>query len=152
MHPSELFKFLHILAVVTALGANLTYAYWLGRAGRDRQQLVFVIESVRRLDRRIANPAYIVAAIAGVGLVVTGGYSFSSSWLVTAIGIYALIAIAGITIYRPAMRTQLALARSAPESDAYGVAARRSRVVGIVVTVGVLAIMGLMVVKPTLWS
>ena len=152
MEPFEIFKLVHILAVITALGANLTYAFWLGRAGRDPAHLVWVIESIRRLDRRVANPAYIVAALAGAAVVVTGPYSFRSAWIEAAIGIYFLIAILGISVYAPAIRAQLALARTAPESDAYGSAARRSQTIGLVVTAMVLVIVVLMVLKPTLWA
>ena len=145
-------KYLHILAVVVALGANFTYAFWLTRAGRESERLVFVIESIRRLDRRVANPAYIVAAIAGVGIVLTGPYGFETPWIVAAIVLYVLVAILGISLYGPAVRAQLDLARHAPESEAYGAAARRSQALGLFVTAIVLVIVGLMVFKPSLWA
>ncbi|MEO5964096.1 MAG: DUF2269 family protein [Candidatus Limnocylindrales bacterium] len=148
----QVFRLVHILSVVTALGANLTYAFWLRRAGRDSTHLVFVIESVRALDRRVANPAYIVAAIAGVGIVLSGPYGLGSPWIVTAIGLYVLIAALGITVYAPAIRTQLDLARRAPQSDAYVTAARRSQAIGLMVTGLVLLIVVLMVLKPALWA
>lgn len=152
MQPWQVLKLVHILSVVTALGANLTYAFWLRRAGRDSAQLVFVIESIRRLDRRVANPAYIVAALAGVGIVLTGPYGFGAPWIVTAIVLYVLVAVLGITVYAPAIRTQLDLARRAPESDAYGASAARSRRIGAAVTGIVLVIVALMVLKPALWA
>lgn len=152
MEPWIVLKYLHILAVVVALGANLSYAFWLRRAGRDSAQLVFVIESIRRLDRRVANPAYILAALAGVGIVLTGPYGFEAPWIVAAIVLYVLVAVLGITLYGPAVRAQLALARTDPASDAYTAAARRSQVLGIVVTAIVLVIVWLMVGKPALWA
>jgi uncharacterized membrane protein len=152
MEPWQVFKLVHILAVITALGANFTYAFWLARAGRDSDRLVFVIESVRRLDRRVANPAYIVAAIAGLAIVATGPYGLGSPWIVSAIVLYVLVAVLGITLYGPAVRAQLALARTDPSSAAYGLAARRSQLVGLVVTAIVLVIVGLMVLKPQLWA
>jgi uncharacterized membrane protein len=145
-------KYVHILAVVVALGANFTYAFWLTRAGRDSERLVFVIESIRRLDRRVANPGYIVAAIAGVGIVLTGPYRFETPWIVAAIVLYVLVAVLGIALYAPAVRVQLELARRAPESEAYGAAARRARALGLLVTAIVVVIVGLMVFKPALWG
>ncbi|HET7830521.1 MAG TPA: DUF2269 family protein [Candidatus Limnocylindrales bacterium] len=145
-------KYVHILAVIVALGANFTYAFWLTRAGRESERLVFVIESIRRLDRRVANPAYIVAAIAGVGIVLTGPYRFETPWIVAAIVLYVLVAVLGIALYAPAIRAQLDLARRAPESEAYGVAARRAQALGILVTAIVVVIVGLMVFKPALWG
>jgi uncharacterized membrane protein len=148
----QVFKYVHILAVITALGANFTYAFWLSRAGRDRDRLVFVIESVQRLDRRVANPAYVTAALAGLGIVFTGPYGLGEPWIVAAIFLYVLVAVLGITIYGPAVRAQLALARSDPSSKAYGTAARRAQVMGLVVTAIVLVIVALMVFKPQLWA
>ena len=42
-------KFLHVLPVIVAVGANLTYAFWLRAAGRDRDRLVFAITVIRRM-------------------------------------------------------------------------------------------------------
>jgi uncharacterized membrane protein len=152
MEAWQVFKYVHILAVITAVGANFTYAYWLARAGRDPVRLVFVIESVQRLDRRVANPAYIVAFLAGLAIVATGPYGLGSPWIVTAIVLYVLIAVLGISLYGPAVRRQLDLARTDPSSEAYGQAARRSQVLGILVTAIVLVIVALMVFKPALWG
>ena len=58
----------------------------------------------------------------------------------------------GITVYAPAMRNQLDLAQRAPASRAYAGAARRSRMLFFVVTGLVLVIVGLMVLKPSLWA
>jgi uncharacterized membrane protein len=148
----QAFKVVHILAVIVALGANLTYLFWMGRASAEPTNLVFVIESVRRLDRKVANPAYIVAALAGIGIVLAGPYGFEAPWIVAAIGLYLLVAILGITIYAPAIRTQLDLAQRAPTSSAYAAAARRSRTLFFLVTGLVLVIVVLMVTKPSLWA
>jgi uncharacterized membrane protein len=145
-------KYVHILAVVTAVGANLTYAFWLARAGRQPDRLVFVIESIQRLDSRVANPAYIVAALAGIGIVLTGPFGFEEPWIATAIVLYVVVAFLGIVFYAPALRHQLALAGAAPEGPEYAGAARRSQLLGLAMIVIVLVIIGLMVLKPALWA
>jgi len=152
MEPWLVLRFVHILSVIVALGANLTYLFWMGRARSDPTQLVFVIESIRRLDRGVSNPSYILAAIAGIGIVLTGPYGFETPWIVTSIALYVLVAVLGITVYAPAMRTQLDLARRAPASSAYASAARRSRALFFFVTALVLTIVALMVLKPPLWA
>jgi uncharacterized membrane protein len=152
MEAWVVFKYLHIVAVITALGANLTYQFWLSRAKGSPGELVFVLESIGRLDRRVANPAYIAAAIAGVAIVLTGPYRFESPWIVSAIVLYVLVAVLGITLYAPAARAQRDLAGRAPDSPAYATAARRTQVLGLVVTAMVLVIVWLMVVKPALWG
>lgn len=142
-------KLVHILSVITAVGANLTYQFWYARAGQEQDRLVWVIESVRRLDRRVANPAYLVAALAGIGIVVTGPYTFQMPWIAAAIVIYIAIAMLGAMLYAPAMRLQLELARTAPASDEYRVAAKRTRTLGMIATGMVLLIVILMVLQPT---
>jgi uncharacterized membrane protein len=150
VQPWQVLKLVHILAVIVALGANFTYAYWLARAGRDRDRLVFVIEAIHGLDRRIANPAYIVVFLAGVGIILTGPFTFETLWVGAAIVLYVLVALLGITVYAPVMRRQLALAATEPTSPEYAAVARRSRLIGLGITAIVVVIVALMVLKPTL--
>jgi uncharacterized membrane protein len=145
------FKLLHILAVVTAVGANATYQFWYSRAAKSPEQLVWVLANVRALDRRVTNPAYIVAAIAGAGIILGGsGYTFEMPWIALSIVIYIAVAILGVAVYAPAMRRQAELATSAPGSAAYEASARRSRMLGMTVMGLVLIIICLMVLRPTL--
>lgn len=141
-------KVIHVLSAITAVGANLTYAFWLRRAGRDRDLLPWTIASIRRLDSRIANPAYIVVLITGIGMVLAGAYSFETGWIAAAIVLYVMLAALGILAFAPAVRRQLAEAEADPTSEAYAAAARRSNILGIV-TVGIAVIIViLMVAKP----
>ncbi|HEX5013664.1 MAG TPA: DUF2269 family protein [Candidatus Limnocylindrales bacterium] len=143
-------KVIHILAAITALGANLTYPFWLRRAGNDRDRVLDTLDGIRALDRRIANPAYIVVFVVGVFLVLTGNLSFTTFWIGAAIVLFIVIAVLGATVYGPALRRQEAEARADITSPAYAAAARRQNVLGLVVTLLVVVIVGLMVFKPTL--
>jgi hypothetical protein len=73
-----LLKLVHVFAAIVAVGANVTYAFWLALAGQDRAKLVFAINGIRRLDSRVANPAYVVLALTGVPLVIVGRWSFTA--------------------------------------------------------------------------
>ena len=148
--PFLLLKVIHVLAAIVAVGANVTYAFWLRRAGRDRERLVWTLDGVRRLDRAIANPAYILLLITGVLMVLTGAYSFEQRWIALSIGLYAITAVIGITVYGPALRRQIAEAERDPTSEAYARAERRSTLLGIVTTAIVGLIVVLMVTKPAL--
>jgi len=99
-----LLKLVHVLAAIVAVGANVTYAFWLRLAGRDRDRLVWTIDGVRRLDRTIANPAYGVLLVTGVLMVVGGLYSFETGWIAAAIVLYVVTAIVGVALYGPAIR------------------------------------------------
>lgn len=143
-----LLKVVHVLAAIVAVGANVTYAFWLSRAGRDRERLIWSIEGVRRLDRKVANPGYIVLLITGIAMVLTGGYRFTQGWIATAIALYILTATLGIAAFAPAIRRQLAEAEADPGSEAYAAAARRVTLLGGLTTAIVGAIVFLMVTKP----
>ncbi len=143
-----LLKFLHVLFAITALGSNLTYAFWLRRAGRDQARILFAIEGIRFLDRRIANPAYILLLVTGIAVGLVGEWSFGRGWLATAIGLYVLTAIVGITLFAPAIRRQLAAAQRDPADAAYAAAARRTNRLALLTTAVVVTIVFLMVTKP----
>jgi uncharacterized membrane protein len=141
-------KLIHVLSAITAVGANVTYAFWLRRGGTDRERLLYSIDGVRRLDRTIANPAYIVVLVTGVLMVLTGAYSFETGWIAAAIVLYILTAIVGLTLFAPALRRQQAEAERDPTSPAYAAAANRSNLFGVLTTVIVIVIVYLMVAKP----
>jgi uncharacterized membrane protein len=143
-----LLKLVHVFAAIVAVGANVTYAFWMALAGQDRAKLVFAINGIRRLDSRVANPAYVVLALTGVPLVIVGRWSFTAPWIWLSIVLYLAIAFIGITLYAPAIRVQLRAAEEDPGSEVYGAAARRSNALGLVTLVVVSVIVGLMVLKP----
>lgn len=144
-----LLKALHVLAAIVAVGANVTYAFWLARAGRDQKRLVFAIDTIRWLDRSIANPGYILLAITGVGLVLSStSYSFTTGWIALSIVLYIIVAVLGFALFSPAIRRQLVEAERDPGSDAYAAAATRSNGFGLLTTAVVLVIVTLMVTKP----
>ena len=112
---------------------------------------MFVIESIQRLDNRVANPAYIVALFAGIGIVLTGPFGFGLAWIQAAIALYVVVAVVGIVGYAPALGRQLALAHRT-RGQWHLAAARRAQLLGLLLLVVVLLIVALMVFKPGLWS
>ena len=146
--PILALKTLHVLAAIVAVGINVSSTFWLARAGRDREKLLFVIAQVRRLDRSVANPGYIVLLATGLGMVALGAYPLTSGWILAALTLYVLVAILGITVFAPAIRIQLSEAERDPASPAYALAAARSRRLGALTTGIVTVIVVLMVAKP----
>jgi uncharacterized membrane protein len=130
----EILLLIHVLAAIVAVGANLTYAIWFRAAGTDQDRIVFVVRTVRMIDSRMANPAYIVR--------------FTTGWILAALVLYVATAVIGIAFFAPAIRRQLEEAERDVKSAPYRAAAARSTVLGIVTTVLVLVIVVLMVTKP----
>jgi uncharacterized membrane protein len=143
-------KVVHILAAIVALGANMTYPFWLRRAGNNRDRLLDALDGIRRLDSRVANPAYIVVFLVGILLVITGNYSFGTFWISAAIVLFIAIAILGAAAYGPALKRQEAEARADITSPAYAAAAQRQNIVGGILILLAVTIVFLMVAKPTL--
>lgn len=146
--PFLLLKLIHVVAAIVAVGANVTYAFWLRRAGHDRDQLAWAIRGIQTLDRRLANPAYIVLLITGAWMVLGGAFSFQTGWIIAALVLYVLLVIVGIFVYAPTIQRQLEEAERDPTSAAYAAIERRSTLLGISTLIAVLAIVVLMVTKP----
>jgi uncharacterized membrane protein len=143
-------KFVHIGAAIVAVGANVTYAYWLRRAGKDQGRLLDALDGVRTLDSRIANPAYIVLLLSGLVMIFTANIPLTTFWIAAAIVLYILVAIIGIVLYGPALRRQRAEAERDPNSPEYASAAMRGNILGLLTVAAVFVILVLMVFKPTL--
>ena len=148
LSPLLLLKLIHVLAAIVAVGANISSVLWLRRAGRDRQRLVFVIGTVRAIDRGVANPGYLVLLASGAAMIAGGFYPLGSGWILAALGLYALTAVVGVTLFAPAVRRQLAEAERDPASEAYAATARRTSALGLLTTGIVVVIVALMVFKP----
>ena len=146
-----LLKLVHILAAIAALGANLTYAFWMRRAERDPQHLPWAIGTIRRLDDTIATPSYVVVLVTGLLMVFGGHFSFSVSWIQLAIALYVLLVIVAVVAFAPALRRQIAAAERDPASTEYRELARRTLAYGWLTIAIVLVIAVLMVFKPALW-
>jgi uncharacterized membrane protein len=141
-------KFIHVLAAIAVVGPNITTAIWLRAAGSDRDRLLFAITTIRRIDRQVSIPAFGVLLVTGLLMVWTGGYDLTRGWLLTAIGIYAVIGIAGFTHMGPALRRLRAEVTRDPASAASAAALRTSTRYTLVSLLALIVIVGLMVTKP----
>lgn len=141
-------KVVHVLSAILAVGMSVASVYWLDRAGRDGDRLVWALEGARHLERRVANPAYIVVLLSGILMVSTGGYRFDQGWIATATFLYVFTAAFGILVYAPAVRLQRAEASAGPTSEAYARIARRTWWYSWLTIAIVVVIVMLMVTKP----
>lgn len=144
--------FVHVLSAVVGVGTNITYIALLAGAKRESDSVVYTLKTIRLLDSRLANPAYIVALLTGLVMAFTVPFPITTPWILSALILYLLIFILGIFVYTPAFRQQMRLAESeGAQSQAYQAAARRGNILIGVVTFLAVLIIFLMVVKPPLW-
>lgn len=143
-----LLKLVHVMAAMLAVGTNASAVFWLRTGGRDPDRLRFVIGGIRRLDRKVAIPAFGVLLLTGVPMVALGLYDFTRGWILLAIVLYLGLTIAGMTVMGPALKRVLAEAERDPQSQAFVEAQRTSMRYTIGSLAVLLGIVFLMVVKP----
>jgi uncharacterized membrane protein len=145
----NLLKTVHILAAIIAIGANLNYGVWAARGQRDPQHQSFALRGIKLIDDRIANPAYAVLLLTGLVMWLTT-WPLGTRWILSGIFLYVLVAALAITVISPALSRQIKLVDAGRgTSDEANAAAARLRGVGIFVSVVVIAIVFLMVFKPS---
>lgn len=143
-----LLKLIHILSAMLVVGPNATYVLWLSAAGRDQDRLAFAIRGVREMDRRLAVPSYGLLLLTGLLMVFFGEYDLTQGWLLVAIVLYLVVAIAGMTVMGPAIKRFRTEAARDPNSAAFD----QARATSVRYTWGsviiLLIIVTLMVTKP----
>ena len=146
-------KLVHVISAIVAVGTNVTYFVWLAAMKeRPPAEQSFALDTIKKLDSRLANPAYGVLPLTGVIMILVsdGLYEFTTFWILVAIGMYVLVGVFGGALFAPSLRRQTELvATDASGSAAYEAAARRTRTTGLLTMLPVAGILYLMVMKPT---
>lgn len=146
-------KWVHILAAIVAVGANVTYGIWTTRASRSPEALPFTLRGIKLIDDRVANPAYGLLLATGLLMAFVVQLSLTTPWLLTSLVLYLLVVLVGLLGYTPSLRRQIQLLESERfASPKYQTLARYTTMLGIVLTFLALIIVFLMVVKPGLWA
>jgi len=143
-------KAVHILMVIIALGANLSYPLWLYVGHKNPAHLPFALKGIQKLDDLIANPAYILSLFTGLGLCWYMHLNpLSVSWLWMSLILYAIAAGTGIAVYSPLLKKQIvALSTEGMAGKTYQHLNRKGRNTGIFIFLVAFAIILLMVAKP----
>ncbi|HAM49588.1 MAG TPA: hypothetical protein DCP92_02410 [Nitrospiraceae bacterium] len=151
--PYLLMKYLHVLAAIVAFGANVTYGIWITRASHHPDVMPFTLQVIKLIDDRLANPAYGLLLVIGLLMVFTVHLPLTTFWLLAALVLYALVVLIGLMGYTPTLRRQIQILESEGfNSPGYQTLARRGTILGVVLAILVMAIVFLMVVKPSPWA
>ena len=143
-------KLVHVASAIIAVGANVTYFVWLAAMrGRPQPAQSFALETISKVDRRVANPAYTVLPTPGVVMVLISPLGFTTFWIAVAIGLFVLLGLFGGLLFTPALRRLAAIVDTeGPEAAGYADAVRRVNARGLVTMLPVAGILYLMVFKP----
>jgi len=145
----DLIKYIHVLAAITAVGLNLSYGVWLALSERGPEHRVFVLRTIKRLDDWLANPAYVLLLLSGLGMVWVGSLSLGTTWIAVALGLYVVLVVLGLGVFSRSLSRQITVLESGSvDPTAYGAIARRTTVSGAILVLIALVIVFLMVAKP----
>jgi hypothetical protein len=134
-----LLKWIHVVAAITAVGANLTYGIWSSRAEREPAHLGFALHGIKFVDERVANPAYGVLLLTGLLMAI---------FYVGFLHLWVLLGIGG-ALYTPALKRQIQLLDTeGPTGAAFKAAGARAAGLGVFLGVLLIAIVFVMVFKP----
>jgi uncharacterized membrane protein len=142
-------KLLHVLAAIVAVGTNVTYFVWLRLVKDQSTDDAFVLNGLYALDRRLANPAYIVLPVTGIIMVLVGDIGFSTFWIAASLVLFVALAVFAGVAFTPSLKRQLQLAQTGGRgSPEYAAAAKRTTTTGALTMVIIAAIVFFMVMKP----
>ncbi len=143
-------KWLHIVAAAIAFGSNVTHFFWIIAANRDPVHRANILQLVKKIDDRLAVPAYAVMVACGA-VMWLWQWPLDSSWIVASLMLTALLSVMGIS-FGPFMRRWIHAAANPPAAN-QPLALLQLRLTcwwaGIVLTVPV--VLWFMVRKPALW-
>jgi uncharacterized membrane protein len=140
----------HILFAAVTVGATVAYATWIAFAEQHPEHLAFTIRAVRRSDRVLAIPAFVLTLVTGVWLVDVAGIALDARWLIVSLALYLAILVVGFAVFGPVVRREIeALERGGVTDPDYGQLRLRARVLSYGTIVALVAITVLMVVRPS---
>ena len=144
----------HILAALVAVGATVSYFFWLRRAVLFPESRTFTLETIRLLERRMVTPAYVIVLLTGLGLIDRASWGWSTPWLELSILLF-IVLMGLVGVHARVIKGQIALAEGESDDSAgYDAAHARGRVLILLAAkvVVVIALVYLMVFKPPLWG
>jgi uncharacterized membrane protein len=146
-----LIKWVHVLLAIIAVGFNASYGIWLARASKEPAHQVHVLRGIKTLDDRFANPAFGLLLVTGLIMVAISWPRITDLWIILALILYVILVVLGGAVFTPTLRKQIQVIEfEGPQSPEFQRLAKRGQAVGIFLGVVVIAIVFLMVTKPTL--
>lgn len=147
-------KLVHILSATLLFGTGLGTAFYMWRAdaSADPRVMAGVARNVVLADWLFTTPAVILQPLTGLAMVLLVGLPLSTPWVAWSLGLYLLIGlcwlpVVGIQI-RVARHATAAAERGEPLPPAHRRLMRWWYALGWPAFLGVIAVFGLMVLKP----
>ena len=156
MDAYELLRWVHVVSATILFGTGLGTAFhmWMAHLGRDPRVIAAVGRNVVLADWFFTTPAVIVQPVSGYFLARLAGIPLDSGWLLLSVALYLLTGACWLPVVWLQMRMARLAAEAARQSTplppAYFRAARAWFWLGWPAFIAVLAIIHLMLAKPSL--
>ena len=146
--------FAHVLGAILAFGPTFAFPLIGAAAGREPQHANFTLRALEVVTTRLVIPLALLQGVTGVGLILATGIDlFAARWLLVAIVLYAAALYIGIGINLPNTKRLIELSSTppGPGGPPPELVSRlaRGRQFGMLLSALIVAIVLLMVVKPT---
>ena len=146
-------KFLHVVAVIVAVGGVVALSVINTRLGRegDREVLASVGRQSVFYGRAVITPAAVVILIAGIIMVLRAGISFGAFWISWGfIGIVGFALLGGVVVNRAGAELAALAPTTKPDDPRVMALQRRLTVATLVNLLLLLSVVWVMVFKSTL--
>jgi uncharacterized membrane protein len=142
-------KWFHVLGVCIGFGSNVTHIFWLLSANADIVSGAEKLRVVKKIDDRLAVPAYVVAIGCGIAMWLWR-WPLMSSWIIVSLVLSIVLTVMGIS-FGPFMKRWIMLAGEQPGGEQLLRLSRRLTMWWIFIAATVLIILYMMVLKPVYW-
>ncbi len=143
-------KWLHIGSVCIAFGSNVTHIFWIFAANSDPIHRANILRLIKKIDDRLAVPAWVVATICGAAMWLWR-WPVNSSWVIVSLVLTVILSIMGIA-FGPFMYKWIGLAKDPdPDNQPLSTLSRQLTIWWICIVATVFFVLYLMVFKPILW-
>ena len=149
----NLFKFLHIVAVIVWIGGVVMIGILNARVGRtgDRSAMAALGQQSAVLGRTLLGPAAAIAFIAGFVMIVDGDIGFTKLWVAWGmIAIFLSMFLGAVPIRRTGEELAIGASNPKPEQARVAALGNRLRTLNAVNLIILFSAVWAMVFKPTL--
>ena len=156
MDAVKFLLFLHVMGAILAFGPTFSYSIMGAMAGREPQHANFSARQVVSIGNKLVYPLAIFQGITGVLLILAANINLRTAvWLGLGIVLYAIALTYALTIQRNALHHLIDLsstppAPGTPPSPEIPASVRKIQRGGMFLGLLIVAIVFLMVTKPTL--
>lgn len=143
---------LHILSALVAVGATVSYFFWMRRTALVPESRKFTLETLRMLELRMVSPAYVILFLTGLGLIDRASWGWSTPWLELSILLF-IVLMGLVGFHTRLIRQQIALTEDGSSDPAeYDAVHNRGRILMLAKVAVIVVLVYLMVFKPPLWG